>query len=204
MQAARTGTGLGGTKDDDVVDAQLVRNLGQRSARDKRHLQACELALVKLRIGLKQGACDHGAQNGIAQKLKALIAGRNRLALDCRGMRERRAQQHLIIELMAQDFLGTRKSFRQSQDLGLPGVFDRVDGVGDRVEREQGLVIDLEVELVLDGRNQLQTLERIGIEVVKSGLIANFGNIDAQNVSSDLGDLVEDFGAVHSASSHSA
>lgn len=85
MQAARTGTGLGGTKDDDVVDAQLVRNLGQRSARDKRHLQACELALVKLRIGLKQGACDHSAQNGIAQELKALIAGRNRLASTAEG-----------------------------------------------------------------------------------------------------------------------
>ena len=82
-------------------------------------------------------------------------------------------------------------------------MFDRVDGVGDRVEREQSLVIDLEVELVLDSRNQLQALERVGIEIVKGGLIANFGNIDAQNVSSDLGDLVEDFGAVHNASSHS-
>ena len=111
MQAARTGTGLGGTKDDDVVNAQLVRNLGQRSTRDKRHLQARELALVKLRIGLKQGACDHSTQNGIAQELKALIAGRNRLALDCRGMRKGRAQQHLIVELVAQDFLGARKSF---------------------------------------------------------------------------------------------
>ena len=110
MQAARTGTGLGGTKDDDVVNAQLVRNLGQRSARDKRHLQARELALVKLRIGLKQGACDHSAQNGIAQELKALIAGRNRLSLDCRGMRKGRAQQHLVVELVAQDFLGARKS----------------------------------------------------------------------------------------------
>ena len=111
MQAARTGTGLGGTKDDDVVDAQLVRNLGQRSARDKRHLQARELALVKLRIGLKQGACGHSAQNGIAQELKALIARRDGLTFHGRGVRERRAQQHLIVELVAQDFLGTRKSF---------------------------------------------------------------------------------------------
>lgn len=95
-------------------------------------------------------------------------------------MRKGRTQQHLIIELVAQNFLGARKSFRQSQDLSLPGVFDRVDGVGDRVKREQSLVIDLEVELVLDGRNQLQTLERVGIEVVKGGLIANFGNIDAR------------------------
>lgn len=62
MQAARTGTGLGGTKDDDVVDAQLVRNLGQRGARDKRHLQARELALVKLRIGLKERTGDDGAK----------------------------------------------------------------------------------------------------------------------------------------------
>ena len=28
VQAARAGTGLGGTKDDDVVDAQLMRHLG--------------------------------------------------------------------------------------------------------------------------------------------------------------------------------
>ena len=34
VQAARAGTGLGGTKDDDVVDTQLVRHLGQRGARD--------------------------------------------------------------------------------------------------------------------------------------------------------------------------
>ncbi len=80
------------------------RHFGQRSARDKRHLQARELALVKLRIG-PTGACDHSAQNGIAEELKALIAGRNRLALDCRGMRKGRAQQHLIIVLVAQDFL---------------------------------------------------------------------------------------------------
>ena len=83
-------------------------------------------------------------------------------------------------------------------------VFNSVDSVGDRVERQQGLVIDLEVELVLDGRHQLQTLERIGIEIVKGSLVANVGNIDAQNVSGDFGDLIEDFGAVHSASSRIA
>ena len=111
MQAARAGTGLGGTKDDDVVDAQLMGYLGQRGTRDERHLQARELALVKLRIGLKERTGDDGAQNGIAQELKALIAGRNRLALDGRGMRKRRAQQHLVIELVAKNLLGARKSF---------------------------------------------------------------------------------------------
>ncbi len=75
-------------------------------APSKGHLQARELTLVKLGIGLKERTGHHGAQNGIAQKLKALIAGRDQLTLDGRGMRERRAQQHLIIELMAQNLLG--------------------------------------------------------------------------------------------------
>lgn len=82
-----------------------MRHLGQRGARDKGDLQTRELALVKLRIGLKERTGHDGTQNGIAQKLKALIAGRDRLTFDGRGMRERRAQQHLIIELMAQDLL---------------------------------------------------------------------------------------------------
>ena len=111
VQAARAGTGLGGTKDDDVIDTQLVRHLGQRGARDKGHLQARELALVKLRIGHKQGACDNGAQNGITQELKALVACRDWLAFDGRRMRKGRAQQHLVIELVAQNLLGARKSF---------------------------------------------------------------------------------------------
>ena len=112
MQAAGTGTGLGGAKDDDVIDTQLVGHLGQRGTRDERHLQTRELTLVKLGVGLKKRASHHGTQNGIAQKLETLIAGRHRLTLDSRGMRERRAQQHFVIELVAQDFLGTRKSFR--------------------------------------------------------------------------------------------
>ena len=111
MQAARTGTGLGGTKDDDVVDTQLVGDFRQRGARDERHLQAGELALVKLGIGLKERTGDDGAQNGIAQKLQALVACRDRLAFDGRRMREGRAQQHLVIELVAQNLLGARKSF---------------------------------------------------------------------------------------------
>ena len=54
MQAAGAVPVVGGTKDDDVVDTQFVRHLGQRSARDKGHLQARELTLVKLGIGLKE------------------------------------------------------------------------------------------------------------------------------------------------------
>ena len=101
-----------------------------------------------------QGRASHET---VDDALKIVEKLEHRLALDGRGMRERRAQQHLVIELIAQNLLGVRESFRQSQDLGLLGVFDRVDGVGDRVERQQGLVIDFEVELVLDGRHQLQT-----------------------------------------------
>ena len=112
MQAARARAGLGGTKDDDVVDAQLMGDIGQRGTRDERHLQARKLALVKLGIGLKERAGNHGAQNGIAQKLKALIARRDGLTFHGRGVRERRAQQHLVIELVAQDFLGARESLR--------------------------------------------------------------------------------------------
>ncbi len=70
--------------------------------------------LVMLEVGRQFGArafaVDHEAKNGISKELKALIAGRNRLALDCRRMRKGRAQQHLIVELVAQDFLGARKS----------------------------------------------------------------------------------------------
>ena len=88
MQAACARTGLGGTKDDDVVDTQLVGHFRQRGARDERHLQAGELALVKLGIGLKERAGDDGTQNGIAQKLQALVACRDWLAFDGRRMRE--------------------------------------------------------------------------------------------------------------------
>ena len=112
MQAARARAGLGGTKDDDVVDAQLMGHLGQRGTRDERHLQARKLALVKLRIRLEERASNHGAQNGIAQKLKALIARRDGLTFHGRRVRERRAQQHLVIKLVAQDFLGARESLR--------------------------------------------------------------------------------------------
>ena len=38
---------------------QLVRHLGQRGARDKGHLQARELALVKLGIGLEERTGHH-------------------------------------------------------------------------------------------------------------------------------------------------
>lgn len=54
VKAARAGTGLGGAKDDDVVDAQLVRNLGQRGTRNKRYLQTRELAFIELGIRLKE------------------------------------------------------------------------------------------------------------------------------------------------------
>ena len=88
-----------------------MRHLGQRGTRNERHLQARELALVKLRIGLKERTGHHGAQNGITQELKALVACRDWLAFDGRRMRKGRAQQHLVIELVAQNLLGARKSF---------------------------------------------------------------------------------------------
>ena len=105
VHAARASAPLGLAEDDELPYAQGSRDLGEGLATDKRDLETRELALVHAWETLEHVGRHHGSQDGVPQKLKALVGGRDGLALDGRGVRDGRGDQPLVAEVVAYDLL---------------------------------------------------------------------------------------------------
>ena len=83
---------------------------------------------------------------------------------------------------------------------------DVVDGVADRLQVLEVLVVDAEAdralaELLLEGLDQLDQGERVGVEVVgERGALGDRRRVDLEDVGEAVADQLEDLLAVHRAS----
>ena len=116
---------LGGAEHDDVGKTELRSHIRKARARDERHLDAGEPALVDFMKAVERDRRDDGAHDGVAQELQALVGVFDRTALRRRRVRNRREEQLLLFEFIAQDFLGACELFllffsHRHADIGPP------------------------------------------------------------------------------------
>ena len=105
MKAALARARLRGAEHDDVGEAKARRHIGQACARHERHLDARQAAFVELVEALEGDIGDNGAQDGIAQKLQALVGILHRTAFGGRWMRDGGQDELLVGKRVAQNLL---------------------------------------------------------------------------------------------------
>ena len=116
---------LRGAEHDDVGETELRSHIRKARARDERHLDAGKPALVDLVEAVERDRRDDGAHDGVAQEFQALVGVFDRTALRRRRVRDRRKEQLLLLEFVAQDFLGACELFllffsHRHADIGPP------------------------------------------------------------------------------------
>jgi len=78
------------------------------------------------------------------------------------------------------------------------GGDDEVGGLADGADTLELLLGDGDVELFLDGHHELDQIEAVGVEIVfEAGVLGDERTLDAEDLHGSIGDLVEDFLAVH-------
>ena len=93
-------------KDDAIGDALVIGDAREALARDERHLDAREPALVEVAILSEEIHGRDGAQDGIAQELEPLVVVERLLLVESGRMRDGRPEQRLVLEFVSENLLG--------------------------------------------------------------------------------------------------
>ena len=135
-------------------------------------------------VDLEEVVGDDQAEHGVAEELEALVGRRAGVLRAPRAVGHGQREEHGIGErrgrggrpssVMARSVMSTDPSSRHRRASAEAGD-DVVDGVADRLEVLEVLVLDAEpdralAELLLEGLDQLDQGQRVGVEVVGEGV----------------------------------
>ena len=125
---------------------------------------------ARRRVGPVDEVGDDPAEHRVAEELQPLVGGVARELRAPRAVRQGLAEQGRVLEPVA-EALGERLQIRPGGQGLLHPLVDVVDGVADRLQVLQVLVLDAEADgalgqLLLEGLDQLDEGERVGLQVV--------------------------------------
>ena len=158
-----------------LADAEALGHLGERDGVHHRLADLGEVALGKLRVGPVHVVGDDDAEHRVAEELEALV---RRVAgvLGAPGAVHQGRREEVGIEVEAEALdQSFQAGYREAMTDLLQPADDVVDGVAHRLQVLEVFVVDAEAdralaELLLEGLDQLDEGQRVGIEVVREAV----------------------------------